>query len=57
MLESLEYYIVRLVMLFVISIDAVTIVLFQVLGAFANIEFDVGSEHNSAVDVSVYIQY
>lgn len=33
--------------------DAVTIVLFQVLGAFANIPFDdaIASDRNTAVDV------
>ncbi|XP_019854262.1 PREDICTED: sodium/hydrogen exchanger 3-like isoform X2 [Amphimedon queenslandica] len=33
--------------------DAVTIVLFQVLGAFANIEFDHETTHNIGVDVAV----
>ena len=33
-------------------LDAVTIVLFQVLGAFANIEFDENRDQNIARDVS-----
>ena len=42
-------------MLYIILIyilDAVTIVLFQVLGAFANIEFDENRDQNIARDVS-----
>ena len=41
--------------IFILVLDAVTIVLFQVLGAFANIPFDHESTHNIGVDVAVGI--